>query len=417
MSEGGSNSGVAPDANPQTTQVPAEVKSSRWSFLNKAKEKVKGWVTRGVEDKNYSIGDENVKLSYKEFKPKEGEVKDPEEAIFFLVGAPVRAKASFVWPQLEPMANQLKTQVYTVDARPQGYFHSNSIDLEVEAIRRFIEDINKKRKEEGVKELKKITIYGHSIGGGVKGISLAVALEQFNPEIGIKAVVAANPVGFYDQDKEELLVRKVIPELRKVTSNQNPRVSHPFPPKVIWEAIGSIAADLSATSRPKKLFEEQLQAITQKNPNLAKIKSPVVLVLAKDDSWSEAEKIVPKEEIEKRLTPPKTIDQIRLELSGSKRWDSFTVADKEVRINQIMDQFADPEYLRKYRISETKFRRNKAKRGYLKEEVMPQANAIGVIEVEKYAHHGALAERPQTPHLIVNIQRVVDKLAAQPKAA
>lgn len=228
------------------------------------------------EDKIYRIGDETVELSFKEFNPKEGEIKDLEEAIIFLVGAPMRAKASVTWGPMALLADEFKAKGYSVDARPKGRFHSNSIDLEVEAIRRFIEGLNK----EGIK---RITLFGHSIGVK-KAVDLAVVLEQQNPEITINAAVLSNPMGFYSQDGKDLLFNRYLKEVENEGRLRNPRAPHESLLKVGWQLVGSLASDVVAAGiQYPRLAEEQLQAVTEKNPNLSKIKSPVVVLLAADD--------------------------------------------------------------------------------------------------------------------------------------
>ncbi len=356
------------------------------------------------EDKLYRMGDENVQLSFKEFNPRERTVQDPEEAVIFLVGAPMRAKASVTWGQMEQIAEEFGTKGYSVDARPKGYFHSNSIDLEVEAIRRFIEELNKQG-------IKKVTLFGHSIGAA-KAVKLAVALEQLDPEIQINGVVLANPMGFYPQDGRDLLLNRYLPEVSNEGKLKNPRSPHEPLYKVGWQLVGSLASDVAAVGRQyPKLVEDQLGVLTQVNPELAKMKSPTVILLASEDKWSEAERVIPEEEIAKRLLPPKTIDQIRREISNSSRWDKYSAEDKEAGISRLMEQFRNRNYLQNYRTRETMARRTRAKRAYLR-EVMPETERVGVIEAKKYATHLAYGvERPKpTSHLIVEVKRFLNKL-------
>lgn len=433
----------SPDNAPQTTQPEsAPQQSGRWDFLKvPAKYVRKLWdyptdetrrkmikggaivggvvgavatlgavaersLQKGGEDKLYRIGDENVQLSFKEFTPKEGEIKDPEEAVIFLVGAPMRAKASVTQGQLKGLADEFKAKAYSVDARPKGRFHSNSIDLEVEAIRRFVEELNQKG-------IKKVTLFGHSIGAA-KAVKLAVALEQMDPQIQINGVVLANPMGFYPQDGKDLLLNRYIPEVSNEGRLKNPRAPHEPLYKVGWQLVGSLASEVAAVgSQYPKLVDDQLGVLTQVNPELAKMKSHALVLLASEDKWSEAEKIVPETEIEKRLSAPKSIEQIRGEIASSGRWDRLSDEEKAKFGNKdnFVTLFLNEDYLKKYRTRENIARAGRARRAYLK-EAMPESDRVGVIKATKYATHLAYSiGRPrQTSHLIVEVRRFIDKL-------
>lgn len=378
------------------------------------------------QDKLYKFGDESVQLSFKEFSPKEGENKDPRSAVIFMVGAPMRAKSEITWGQLDMMAEEFGAQTYSVDARPKGYFHSNAIDLEVGAIRTFIEELSRKG-------IQRVTLFGHSIGA-VKAVKLAVALEQMDPQIKIDGLVLSNPMGFYPQEAKDLLFRRLPAESANQGKIQNPNVLHPTPLQGGWEAVKSIGSDIvTAGLGYPRLVKDQIGALTQVNPELAKVKSPVLILLSSLDKLSETVKIVPEDEIGEMMPSEESEEQLRGRIEG--KWDSYQEFRESVnwgklpektqqelrkehdRLRQELSKFASKEefvqdYLRKYRAQEIMFRRNAARRAYIKEKYLPEAEGVGVIEAQKYGHHLAFgAERPRhTSKVIVEIKRVLEKI-------
>lgn len=315
---------------------------------------------RAGKDQIFRAGNENVQVSWKEFIPKDGKIVDPQEAVLFLVGAPMRAKASVTWGSPEQLADKFKVRAYAIDARPQGRFHSNSIDLEVEGIRQFVE-------ENGIK---KLTVFAHSIGA-VKAANLAVALQQYNPDVTINGLAMANPMGFYTQNAKDLLLNRYPAEVRNEPKVANPNSNRVDKNqlKVTWQLVGSIASDIAATGLGyPKLAEEQIQALTKFNPNLAKVKAPVVLFVAKDDQLAEVKNIFPEQEIQKRLSGP-------------------LPEDRRTRMAVV----------------------GRARKQYLREKVLPQAANIEVIEASKYASHLAFSERMEETNRIVS--RIFQRLS------
>ncbi|MBI2020837.1 alpha/beta hydrolase [Candidatus Daviesbacteria bacterium] len=319
-------------------------------------------------ERTYQIGRNVVELSGQDFLPKEGKVNNSEEAVLFLVGAPMRARTSVTWEQPRQLADQFKARAYTLDARPKGNFDTNSVDLEVEALRRFIEE----------KGIKKLTIFGHSIGAA-KAIKLAVSLEQNNPNIKINGVVAANPMGLYSQDRGDLLSR-YIPEIDNVSKLANPKASHENMIKTAIELVGSTAADMRQTKLGyKRWVDEQFEALTEVNPDLSKMKAPVVLLIASQDQWAQAGMILPETEIAKRL-PPVSFEGLRKReiLSSSKKWADLSederaeFGSKDIFIKQQRNNIAE---------------RGRAKNQYAKEKYFPQAENLLAIVGTKYASH------------------------------
>lgn len=325
------------------------------------------------EDKIYRVGSDDVQVSSKEFIPEYGQISDPSEAAVFLVGAPMRAKASVTWGTIRQVANRFKVRSFSIDARPKGPFTANSIDLEVEGIRRFIE-------ENGIK---KLTVIAHSIGA-VKAAKLAVVLQQLNPDIQINGLALANPMGFYNQNPWDLLLNRYPAEITNGPKLSNPNSSREDKNmfKVMAQLVGSIAADVSAVglSYPK-LAREQLQALTQVNPNLAEVKAPVVILVAKEDKLAEVEGIFPEQEI--------------LSIARSK-WAAKLAGNSRQQMAAV----------------------GCARREYARAQFFPNASNIEVILASRFANHLAFGQRTEeTVHVVGGIFKRLRRANTSVKAA
>lgn len=351
--------------------------------------------THSIEE-TIKVGNTEIVLSGQDFLPKEGEV-DPTEVFLFLVGAPMRAKASVTWGTPRQFAEQFKVRAYTLDARPKGVYDENSLDLEVEAIRSYLTDPKK--------NIKKITILGHSIGVA-KAVKLAALMEENNPDIKLN-VVLANPMGFYAQDRGDLINRwgKEAGNEQKLV---NPRASHEHPLKIGAQLAGSMAADIRQTGPGyKKWVDEQFDALTQITPELSQVKSPVVLLIGSQDLLAEESNILPEAEIRKRLPQTSAEGQLMREiLASGRKWDQLS-AEEQVRFgNKLM--FAK---IQREQIAQ----RGKARDKYIKEEKLPQAENIKVIVATKYATHvGFGVERAdQTAHVMSKIFERLRRTSSQ----
>lgn len=303
--------------------------------------------------REYQFGTDTVEVNFVRFGGEQNLKFNPEKAAFLLTGWPMRADAKITWGQPEILAKEFGMTTYEIDGRPKGHFQGNSIALEVEGIRQFAAQLE----QTGVNE---VTLFGHSIGAS-KAIDLAVALQQTNPNLKTN-VVLINPVGLYAQNFMDV-ARNYMAEgsVEKRIRNPN-RVFQPHL-QVLVDLCASIFKDIKATKlRYPKLFADQRRALTELNSNLARVKSPVLLMIASDDPVSPPERLFPQEEIDK-ITPPAKPNE-----------DSV---DRMVRVRKVREQ-------------------------YLKENLLPNASDVRVIVATKYANHIAFGvERPRpSSHII-----------------
>lgn len=360
-------------------------------------------------DKNVMVGDQPMHFSAQEFNPKEGELKDPEEVVLFLVGAPMRSGASVTWAHPEDLANQFKVKAYEVDARPIGAYSGNAVDLEVEAIRDFLK----------VGKFKKVTIVAHSIGVP-KAFELAAILEQRDQgEITVNGIVANNPVGLYKQDKLDILKRyKEDGDSQGLEENRNPRPRpenssaprHESLPKVISQLAGSMMKDFYDTGLGyKKFLEDQINVATEVSPYLTQVHAPVLFLLSSEDKVVQIDKILPKDEILTRL--PATDEQghaMRQMLIGDRRkWDELS--------QEVQEKFGNKDNfvrIQRQQIAEI----GRVESRYMREKYVPNATNVMVIEASKYPTHIATTVERSEESAHVG-SRIFDWMARQQKAA
>lgn len=279
---------------------------------------------------------------------------DPKKAAFLLTGWPMRADAQITWGQPQILAEEFGLTTYEIDGRPKGNFNMDSIALELEGIRQFASELERN----GVSE---ITLFGHSIGA-VKAVDLVLALQQRNPNLKTNLVLI-NPAGLYPQDIWSLARAYGGIGIKERTKNKNPnRISQDLIP-VLVDFAASIFKDIKATG-PNifKLWRDQKKKSTEFNANLAKIKSPVIIMLATDDPVFPPEEVFPQEELDKIVGSAKPDEDSR---------------DRMARLGKARDQYA-------------------------REHLLPNSSDVKVIVATKYGNHIAFGvERPRpTSHII-----------------
>lgn len=317
--------------------------------------------------KEYECAGDKVEVNFAKFTGEGNFNNDPKKAAFLLTGWPMRYDAQVTWGQPQILANSFGVTTYEIDGRPKGNFKGNTVALEVAGVRQFVAELE----QSGVNE---ITLFGHSIGAS-KVVDLAVALEQSNPNMNVNLVLI-NPMGIFEESIRTIAKHYMIdaPNVEKRTRAPD-RVPQPMS-QVLKDICVSLFKDMKALKlRYPKLLIEQKDALSSVNPNLARVKSPVLMLVASEDPVSDPEKLFPKEWMD-QITPPASLGE-----------------------NSMA----------------AKVRVSKAREQYLKENVLPNASSVDVIVATKYANHIAFGvERPKsTSHII---SRYFDRLRRE-KAA
>lgn len=313
------------------------------------------------------VGPNSVKVSWAEFKPANKESVDPTKAVLFLLGWPWQAKAKTTQDLPRWLANEFGQRSYSIDTQT-ATIDQNTLNLEAEGVRQFI-------LSQGVKEL---TIFGHS-EGAIRAANLTNLLEENNPDINIKGVVLANPMGFYPQNFTELAKNFVLVEIAQVEPKQiNPRIPHWPQIKVLVELLQSFWQDMKAAKlKYPWMFAQQMKEMMRINSTLTKIKAPVLILTTDKDFVSNYRKYLPEEEIEKRSAKPVSEDE-------------------------------------KYRSTERKANMAEARVEYTKENILPQAGLVKVLIASRFGSHiGLPVERyKQTAHVV---SRIFDRLGRSAK--
>lgn len=307
-----------------------------------------------VGKKDYAVAGNKVEVTSVKFDGQENPAYDPKKAAFLLTGYPMRADAQITWGHPAILAKEFGVTTYEIDGRPKGNFEGNTIDLELEGIRQFAAELE----QTGINE---IILFGHSIGAS-KAVDLAVALEEKNPNLKIN-VVLINPLGLYPQDFRTLAKNYIIDAPKVEGRTKNPDRIFQGRLSVLVDICASLFKDLNATKlRYPRLFADQRSKLTQFNSNLARVKSPVLIMLASDDPVIQLEKLFPEEQMDK-ITPHPQPNE--------------TSQDRMTRISKAREQ-------------------------YFRQNVLPKAADVSVIVATKYANHIAFGvERPRsTSHIM-----------------
>lgn len=336
-----------------------------------------------VGKKDYAVGENKVEVTFVKFDGQEHPDYDPKRAALLLTGWPMRADAQITWGQPGILAKEFGVTTYEIDGRPKGNFEGNTIDLELEGIRQFAAELE----QTGIN---KLTLFGHSIGAS-KAVDLAVSLEEKNPNLKVN-VVLINPAGLYPQDVLDIVKAYAAGAgINKDTKNPK-RISQDFIP-VLINIAASIFKDMKDTKlNIFKLWRDQGLKVSEFNANLAKIKSPVMVMVATNDPVFTPEGVFPPEQIDSRIASIMPEDQLREELGQSGKWENLS-ADEKARYGN-KEAFIE-DYLKHTQKIHQMMRVRRAREEYLK-EIMPNAEGIRVVIAEKYGNHIAFGvERPK----------------------
>jgi acetyl esterase/lipase len=316
--------------------------------------------------REYEYQGNRIQVGFAKFSNPENPNFDPKRAAFLLAGWPMRHDTEVDWGQPRSLAEEFGLTTYDIDGRPIGAFKGSPIALEIEGIRQFVKELQ----QGGIEE---ITIFGHSIGAS-KVVDLAVSLERNNPELRINLVLI-NPMGLTDKDFKEITKNYLVDAAKVEKYTKNPkRITQNNKMEVNMGIVGSLLKDVRDMKwRYPRLLADQIKFLSEMNTNLAKVKSPILVLIASEDPVSELGRILPKEEVEKLMSAPNPEESSR----------------------------------------ESMARIGKARGNYLRKEVFPQAEHVGVIVVTKFANHIAFGiERPNaTNHIIARYFERVEREA------
>ena len=324
------------------------------------------------------------------------------KAVMFFTGWPFdpSAKATHDFPRA--LAKEFKSPTFSLGS-VASRIEKDTLGLEAKGTYEYM------AAELGA-DIKDIYLVGHS-EGTIDVVKLARLYEERRPDIKVH-VVLANPMGFYPQSITELGKNFLIVENGLEGKYANPKVAHMPKIDVLTEIGMSILKDVKATGiRYPKMILQQLIELTSFNPEVAELKSPTLVVATEYDPVSQYQKYAPIGEVEKLVADPKSLDHIKAQLEASTRWENMpkkqqdSYGNEEAYINNLLDKYKDPQYLRKFRQQEKLIETGKARTEYVGANSLPAAHETGNVSMmvaERFGSHiGLPVERfAQFAHVI-----------------
>lgn len=242
----------------------------------------------------YEVEGNSIRLGWKIFEPTEvlssKETNNRKKAIVYLPGWSYTEKAKSTEVLCQTLADYSHSPTFVVDTRAEQIV-PDFLAKNAEAVRQFIQE----------KGLKDLTIVGNSLGGA-EAIHLAALVQKRNPDIKIDGLILLDSMSLYNQTAGEIAVNWAIDLVSTLNNLRNP-------PKFIGDnkLVGQSIKYLQdgtieilkevmrshLISWPKREINE-LQAMAEANPQIGKIKAPIVLIQGADDLLSKPKKIVPE---------------------------------------------------------------------------------------------------------------------------
>lgn len=316
-------------------------------------------VSTGVEDtssklqvENYRVGEANVLVGWIETYPKkpreflrkkiEAEGLNPNKGVIFIGAWNWDPDVPIMRGISQKMADGFGQTTYQVEAKTDK-IDSSSYATQAEGIAQFIAAHN----------LREVTLVGHS-EGGIVAADLVLALERDNPTISIDGLVLMDSMGMYKRNVLDL-VKKFVSDPIKVAPKEFQDSGVTPPEGSAMQLLLGIWRDMKYFGlRYPKEFARQLKGMASLTPALQLIKAPILILTAERDFVSDYRGYLPQQKINKRMEP--------------------------VPSNE--------PYLK----HEEMLTRGKARREYLRKNIVPQAENATMIVISKGAHHAGITD-------------------------
>lgn len=257
---------------------------------------------------NYEVEGANVAVAWRRFLPTEtpepSETPQTERTIVYLPGVSITPQAKSIETLCQTFADYSRNAAYAVDARVDKLSAASLVQA-AEGIREFIQD----------RGFGEVTIVGNSKGGSI-AIHLVALLQEKKPDIKLNGLVLLDSVGLYDQSGMKLLLGRNPHDMTKTQLSVarhmvKTKLSFILHPKFFKESDQLVSQDrkylmdglvevLREIGRSKIGFlsrvQKELRNLIKRNPDLERIKVPVVLVQGAYDKVSDPGKIIPNQE-------------------------------------------------------------------------------------------------------------------------
>ncbi|MBI2039597.1 alpha/beta hydrolase [Candidatus Microgenomates bacterium] len=334
----------------------------------------------GKQIETFTTGD--VEVSYVKLIPEAGG-NNADKAVFYLPGYPWEPyEATRLFPR--QLANKFGWITFDVTARAIGEDPNSLYEKQADAIRQFLIS-------QGIKE---VTIAGDS-EGAIRAANLAVSLKANNPEIKVNGIVLINPKGVYKEDAGDV-ARNFIRDTFQVT----PKEKDPKGPQVEYiqlQFLTSLTKELGyyIVKGEFDRMADPFWGMSDVNPAFAKIEVPILFITSEKDVVSNPNKIFPESDLAKYMPRQQSDDEIIEYIVSSHKWEKMP---EEVRdIFYESKQAFIEDYLRKYKITQEKIARYKARQGYLAKQLTPKSILVRTLLSSKHAGHvGLVTDRAGT---------------------
>ncbi len=249
---------------------------------------------------HYEIDGVGVEVGINEYLPKDTETSeetDPQKAVIFFPGWPVKGKAKSYRELNQSFADHSSAKTLVIDTKVEKVV-PNSLLLEAKAVQKFTEDSG----------FKKITVGGYS-EGGAKAINLAALLRD-GPGIKVEGLILLSPVGVYEQSGAELAKRFIRDSLIDTPATA---VKEIFKRPRSWrnalkagstgmDVVMAMLGEMQETGNPLLYLtkvKSELRDMVALNPRLEDINVPVVLIQGVKEIASDPRRVISTEEQDK----------------------------------------------------------------------------------------------------------------------
>lgn len=311
--------------------------------------------------RTYGVEGRKISVAWKTYSSEltSPEKPDAARAVLFIPGWSITENADSLKKMGQQFADYSGSRTFMVDTTTENTTESNLVD-EAKALSLFIQ-------EQGLTNL---TLVGNS-QGGAEAIHLVALLQEQHPDIKIEGLVLFDPVTLTQQSRRKLLTNYVKDILRTNTALTHvPRMGennhvHSQNTKYVKDGITGILKSVihsNVLGWPAKVWKE-LTEMAKQNPDLGKIKTPVIIIQGEYDRVSDPRMTAPKN--------PQKPNEGYIEDLGT----------REERLKSSAGQDIDPQIL--------------TREDYLRKTLFPNSPYIRMVVPRKMGYHNVSFSRPE----------------------
>lgn len=244
----------------------------------------------------YPVNGTNVDVNYVTYVPdKEGLDINQSNAIF-IFGGWETSETGPVSSYCRSFANESDQDAFAIRAQSDEV-SPRSAEQRAEAVRQFVVE----------HKITNLTLVGHS-HGGLEATNLVALLQETNPEVKINGLILIDTVGLYNQSTINLIIEMLEDGMVKTPlSLANNILHHKELPKAVLDSPSDMQEGIKrdihhlGLEEAFKQFKQDVEDMRIQNPNLAKIRAPVIFMQGAKDPVSDYRHLVPNEPRERKI--------------------------------------------------------------------------------------------------------------------